>query len=192
MTDQPRETPESTPAEEDKGLLTRRQALVGAAALAATGGAAWSILNSLDFPFALPKLNLGEVVRLTPDPDGRVALAFADYPRLLRPLEPYSVRVPETHRIKWTLVWREAVSAGEASAAAAGASFRALSQVCTHASCAVELRDAAESPPGGELLCLCHNSRFALDGRPLGGPATLPLEQLRVEADGEGVRFFVD
>lgn len=44
-----------------------------------------------------------------------------------------------------------------------------LSEVCTHASCPVNL------PENGQILCACHNSLFDLDGSVVRGPATAPL-----------------
>ncbi len=50
--------------------------------------------------------------------------------------------------------------------------FLALSAICTHASCPVNL------PANGALSCDCHGSRFsATDGRVLNGPATTPLRR---------------
>ncbi|MCS6808997.1 MAG: Rieske (2Fe-2S) protein [Bacteroidota bacterium] len=50
--------------------------------------------------------------------------------------------------------------------------FLALSAVCTHAGCLVNL------PVGGTLSCDCHGSQFsATDGRVLNGPAAVPLRR---------------
>lgn len=50
--------------------------------------------------------------------------------------------------------------------------FLALSAICTHASCPVNL------PANGSISCDCHGSRFsATDGRVLNGPATTPLRR---------------
>lgn len=50
--------------------------------------------------------------------------------------------------------------------------FLALSALCTHASCPVNL------PQNGVLSCDCHGSRFsATDGRVLNGPAATPLRR---------------
>lgn len=48
-------------------------------------------------------------------------------------------------------------------------SYSALSTRCTHQSCDVEL------PQNGSITCLCHSSRFTLDGKVITGPATAPL-----------------
>jgi Rieske Fe-S protein len=57
---------------------------------------------------------------------------------------------------------------------------RAISLRCSHLGCTVKL-DAATK----ELTCPCHRSRFALDGRPLAGPATEPLAPACVSRQGD-------
>ncbi len=48
----------------------------------------------------------------------------------------------------------------------------ALSSECSHASCAVR----TYNPSANAHICPCHNSRFAMDGRRLSGPAPFGLE----------------
>ena len=55
-----------------------------------------------------------------------------------------------------------------------GDGFSALSLVCSHLGCTVEIKPE-------DYLCPCHGSRYALDGSVLKGPATSPLPPLRVE-----------
>jgi cytochrome b6-f complex iron-sulfur subunit len=57
--------------------------------------------------------------------------------------------------------------------------FTALSLVCTHLGCTVEVK-----PEG--FTCPCHGSRFSSEGRPVKGPATTPLKTLRVEQTTDG------
>jgi cytochrome b6-f complex iron-sulfur subunit len=52
--------------------------------------------------------------------------------------------------------------------------FSALSMICTHLGCTVEAK--AE-----EFACPCHGSRYDADGKVTLGPASDPLEQLKVE-----------
>jgi len=47
----------------------------------------------------------------------------------------------------------------------------ALSARCTHAGCTVR-------PDAKGFACPCHGGRFALDGAPLAGPVSRPLERL--------------
>jgi cytochrome b6-f complex iron-sulfur subunit len=56
--------------------------------------------------------------------------------------------------------------------------FFALSLVCTHLGCTLDL-DA------DGFACPCHNSRFDADGKVTHGPATKYLQSLRVEVTAE-------
>ncbi|GAA1733134.1 hypothetical protein GCM10009809_30730 [Isoptericola hypogeus] len=57
----------------------------------------------------------------------------------------------------------------------------AFSAICTHEGCAVK-------PGDGELLCPCHQSRYALeDAAVLGGPAPEPLAPIEVTVSGGDV-----
>ena len=66
----------------------------------------------------------------------------------------------------------------------------AYSKICTHAGCSVGLFGIDNRPPIEirELVCPCHQSVFdPLDAaRPVGGPATRPLPQLRLGVDDDG------
>jgi Rieske Fe-S protein len=57
---------------------------------------------------------------------------------------------------------------------------RALSAVCTHLSCTVELRPADQ-----DIFCNCHNGVYDLNGRNIAGPPPRPLQAYRV-VKGEG------
>ena len=62
-------------------------------------------------------------------------------------------------------------------------SLVAYSQVCTHLSCAVVHRPAAD-----ELFCPCHQGHFdCLDGRPTAGPPTRRLPRVLLERAGDAV-----
>ena len=59
----------------------------------------------------------------------------------------------------------------------------AYSQVCTHLSCAVVHRAAAD-----ELFCPCHQGHFdCIDGRPSAGPPTRRLPRVLLEQSAQGV-----
>ena len=63
-----------------------------------------------------------------------------------------------------------------------GGEFRAFSAVCTHLQCTVQYR------PDLELVwCACHNGRFDLAGRNVGGPPPRPLDPLAVTVRGDDV-----
>ncbi|MHA5049966.1 Rieske (2Fe-2S) protein [Streptomyces sp. SD15] len=58
-------------------------------------------------------------------------------------------------------------------------SLKAFSSICTHAGCAINKLQ------GTTLSCPCHGSEFdAATGKVLQAPATVPLEELSVEAKG--------
>lgn len=57
--------------------------------------------------------------------------------------------------------------------------YRAISLVCPHLGCNVEVQTSG-------FTCPCHGSRFGAQGELLQGPAAAPLPQLRVEVTAEG------
>jgi Rieske Fe-S protein len=58
--------------------------------------------------------------------------------------------------------------------------FKAFSAVCTHEGCVVR------EVKGQDINCTCHHSRFStVDGSVLKGPATRPLEGLKVSVSGD-------
>jgi Rieske Fe-S protein len=59
-----------------------------------------------------------------------------------------------------------------------GDDFKALSLVCTHLGCSVDV-----TPKG--LFCPCHGSTFDRGGQVLKGPADRALKRLAVEKRGE-------
>jgi Rieske Fe-S protein len=59
----------------------------------------------------------------------------------------------------------------------ADGSVRAFAARCTHLGCRLD------RIVDGEIVCPCHGSRFAADGRVLTGPAVRPLVPLRVDID---------
>jgi len=55
--------------------------------------------------------------------------------------------------------------------------FAALSPICTHRGCTVQIRAA-------RLVCPCHGSTYERDGRVVRGPAQRPLTRYPVELTG--------
>jgi menaquinol-cytochrome c reductase iron-sulfur subunit len=95
---------------------------------------------------------------------------------------------PESPR-KLTFVRRRIdgwdVSEGQASAWVVrqpGGGITAFSPSCTHLGCAYRWESTKE-----EFLCPCHGSRFAMDGKVLGGPAPRPLDRYEVKIAGARV-----
>ena len=60
--------------------------------------------------------------------------------------------------------------------------YRALSAVCTHLGCTVQLR-----PDGRSIWCACHNGLYDLEGRNVSGPPPRPLESYVVHVVGGDV-----
>jgi cytochrome b6-f complex iron-sulfur subunit len=64
-------------------------------------------------------------------------------------------------------------------------SLVAYSMTCTHLGCLVNAPQA-----NGQTVCGCHGSRFAADGSVVNGPASRPLEAIKLEVV-DGVVFAV-
>ncbi len=60
--------------------------------------------------------------------------------------------------------------------------FRAFTAVCTHLGCTVQFRSDLEL-----IWCPCHNGRYNLAGKNVGGPPPTPLESFDVNVRGEDV-----
>jgi Rieske Fe-S protein len=58
--------------------------------------------------------------------------------------------------------------------------FAALSPICTHLGCTVEIEES-------RLVCPCHGSNYDREGRVLRGPAEHPLARYRVELTSDDV-----
>ena len=58
--------------------------------------------------------------------------------------------------------------------------YAALSPICTHLGCTVEIED-------GRLVCPCHGSNYDREGRVLRGPAERPLSRFRAELTSDDV-----
>lgn len=60
--------------------------------------------------------------------------------------------------------------------------FRSFSAVCSHLDCTVQYMDGKQ-----HILCACHNGKFDLSGKVISGPPPRPLEEYRVQVEGEDV-----
>jgi Rieske Fe-S protein len=96
---------------------------------------------------------------------GRVRLALADFPDLGRPLG--AIRIQPNGMEDPVIVLAEP-----------GGGFRALSPICTHRGCTVDVR-------GERLVCPCHGSTYDRAGTVLRGPAERALTGFAVMRDGE-------
>jgi Rieske Fe-S protein len=113
----------------------------------------------------------------TPDDEGWLALAIADYPELG---ESGGMVVVEVVDQGLTL----------AVARADGDQFVAIDAICSHAQCTLATFDASAEQFG----CPCHGSTFAADGAVVDGPAATDLAAFDTEydPDAETVRVKVD
>jgi len=100
-----------------------------------------------------------------PGPDGNVRFLISDYPELGVVGGAVIARAPGLDPL---LVVR--ASAG---------GLAALAATCTHLGCPL----GYEAP---DVVCPCHQSRFALDGRVLRPPARAPLETVEARLDVTG------
>lgn len=69
---------------------------------------------------------------------------------------------------------------------AQGGEAGAVSAVCTHQGCIVQW---TEGNPQTPFACPCHQSKFDLNGRVLGGPAKAPLAHFTATQNGDDVEL---
>lgn len=105
-------------------------------------------------------------VNVTPE-HGRVRLRFLHHPALLEPGGSLRVR-----------------PAGESSPvyvlALSDGGFAAVSPICTHQGCTVDIA-------GSRLICPCHGSTYERDGTVVRGPAPESLRRFPVERVDDGL-----
>jgi Rieske Fe-S protein len=61
----------------------------------------------------------------------------------------------------------------------------ALSTICTHQQC--DVQPGLDSATKGLLVCKCHGGRYDPLGKVVQGPPKLPLTQVAVRLNGEGI-----
>jgi Rieske Fe-S protein len=64
--------------------------------------------------------------------------------------------------------------------------YRAFSNVCTHSGCGIFLFER------DRMICQCHGSEFATDGRNVAGPAPAPLQRFQVTLEDAERRIRID
>ena len=99
--------------------------------------------------------------------DGKLHLALAHYPELTQPGGVLRIRPVGAADPVYILV-------DEAR------HHIALSPICTHLGCTVEVQTA-------RLVCPCHGSTYDREGNVLQGPAQRPLARYAVEMTADGV-----
>lgn len=98
---------------------------------------------------------------------GRVRLPLASYPELAKPDGAIKL-LPDGHDDPIYLL------------AAVGGGFSAVSPICTHRGCTVDVQ-------GPRLKCPCHGSTYDREGRVLRGPAQRALTRYRVTREGDEI-----
>lgn len=99
--------------------------------------------------------------------EGRVRLALADHPQLRGPDGFLKLRTAEDGRLLYLLALEEG-------------GFAALSPVCTHQGCTVDVESRY-------LVCPCHGSTYTREGTVVRGPAPLPLRRFPVRLTSDDV-----
>jgi cytochrome b6-f complex iron-sulfur subunit len=107
------------------------------------------------------------VTRAVAPIDGKLHLALAHYPELSEPGGVLRIRPEGAAEPVYVLV-------NEAR------QHIALSPICTHLGCTVEVQTA-------RLVCPCHGSTYDREGTVLQGPAQRPLARYAVELTADGV-----
>jgi Rieske Fe-S protein len=96
---------------------------------------------------------------------GRVQLSLASYPELAKPNGAVRILPAGASDPMYVL----AVGSGE---------YRALSPICTHRGCTVDVQ-------GERLVCPCHGSTYSREGAVLRGPAERALTRYPVAREGD-------
>ena len=107
------------------------------------------------------------VTRTVTPVDGRLELAFAHHPELTEAGGSLKVLPAGTSEPVYILAREDGT-------------FAALSPICTHLGCTVEIE-------GARLVCPCHGSTYDREGRVLQGPAQQPLVRYRTRVSPDGV-----
>ncbi|MGQ0767165.1 MAG: ubiquinol-cytochrome c reductase iron-sulfur subunit [Gemmatimonadota bacterium] len=109
------------------------------------------------------------VTRTIAPVDGRLVLGLAQFPDLSAPGGGGALRVRPAgdDRVIYIL-------------ALGGNRFSAVSPVCTHLGCTVDIQ-------GARLVCPCHGSTYDREGRVLQGPAADPLQSFPTTVGNDGV-----
>jgi len=105
------------------------------------------------------------VTHPVPVTDGYVRLALANFPDLAAPLGAIKIQPARMADPIYVL-------------ARADGSFGAVSPICTHRGCTVDVQ-------GPRLVCPCHGSTYSREGEVLRGPAQRRLARYRVVREGD-------
>jgi arsenite oxidase small subunit len=147
---------------DERGIITRRQALI-AGGVAAAGTAAGVIIavSGDDEEGELPRQTIAKLSDL-------------------RPREPVSFEYPLDGQSSVLVDLGDEVPGGVGDSN----SIVAYSTLCQHMGCPVQF-----VPEGGYMLCPCHQSKYdpAREGNVIQGVAQTPLPRIELEIDGDDV-----
>jgi arsenite oxidase small subunit len=147
---------------DERGIITRRQALI-AGGVAAAGTAAGVIIavSGDDEEGELPRQTIAKLSDL-------------------RPREPVSFEYPLDGQSSVLVDLGAEVPGGVGDSN----SIVAYSTLCQHMGCPVQF-----VPEGGYMLCPCHQSKYdpAREGNVIQGVAQTPLPRIELEIDGDDV-----
>lgn len=105
------------------------------------------------------------VTHPVPVSDNRVRLLLSAYPELTKPDGAIKIQPTGSEDPIYVL-------------ATAGGEYRAVSPICTHRGCTVDVS-------GARLVCPCHGSTYDRSGQVLRGPAERALTRYPVSRDGD-------
>jgi ubiquinol-cytochrome c reductase iron-sulfur subunit len=127
-------------------------------------------------PIRPQDVSVGGQITVFPGIPGGATNEYADSPTLLIHLRADDAQTA-----------RDAGNADKVNKDAMWGDYIAYSKICTHAGCPASLYEQQTN----RLLCPCHQSQFLItdNARPIFGPASRRLPQLRIDVDAEG--FFV-
>ena len=101
---------------------------------------------------------------------GRVRIALSQYPELSRPDGAIKI-LPQGHEDPIYVL-------------ASGSDYVAVSPICTHRGCTVDVH-------GARLVCPCHGSTYSREGTVLKGPAQRALTRFPIERSGDSLTILV-
>jgi Rieske Fe-S protein len=107
------------------------------------------------------------VTRTVPTVEGKLRLSLAHYPELAEAGGSLRVKPDDGDQSVYVL-------------ALGGDRFAALSPICPHRGCVVEIADA-------RLVCPCHGSTYDREGQVVRGPAQRPLTRYPADLTSDGV-----
>lgn len=96
---------------------------------------------------------------------GKIRLSLVEFPSLAQPNGFARLRVPNTGQMIYVLALEDG-------------SFAAVSPICKHQGCTVEIEH-------DRLSCPCHGSQYSREGRVLRGPTLAPLDRYATSVVGD-------